>query len=93
MSCTVMMVARHGHRAPARDIVPSPRRRSFSRFWAALPPFAGTLCSMPNTTPVRSALGSIVSSTRFRSFLHSYRVFRSGTVARQLLQVTVRAQR
>jgi len=48
---------------------------------------------MENTTPVRSGFGSIANTTRLLSFFASQRVFSNGTVARQALQLTVRAQR
>jgi hypothetical protein len=60
---------------------------------AGLRPCCGTCVSMPKTTPVRSAFGAMVSSTRLLSFFASQRVFSSGRVARQPLQRTVRAQR
>jgi hydroxyethylthiazole kinase-like uncharacterized protein yjeF len=93
MSSIVMIIGQHGHRAPERLIVPVPRRLSCSRRCAALPPITGTSVSTPKTTPVCSAFGVIVSSTRLLSFFASQRVFNSGIVARQPLQRTVRAQR
>jgi len=88
-----MIVLQHGQVPPDLDIVPAAIRLSCSRRWAVFPPTRGTLSCTPNTTPVRASLGSIVSSTRLLSFLHSQRVFSRGTVARQFLQVTVRAHR
>ena len=89
----VMILGQQGQRAPLRLIVPAPNRLSPSRRCAALPRACGTPASTPKTTPVLSALGVMVSSTRLLSFLHSQRVLSSGTVARQLLQRTVRAHR
>ena len=57
-----------------------------------MPPTSTLVCTL-KLTPVLSALGSIVSSTRLLSFLHSHLVLRSGTVARQFLHVTVRAHK
>ena len=74
-------------------MVPAPSRLSCSRRWAALPTACGTVSWTPKMTPVLSVLGVIVSTTRLLSFLHSQRVLSSGTVARQLLHVTVRAHR
>jgi hypothetical protein len=48
---------------------------------------------MVKSTPVRSARGVTVRRTRLASFLTSHLVFSSGSVARQCLHVTVRAQR
>ena len=73
-------------------MVPVPTRLSCSRRCAAFPPTTGTSLWTPKTTLDLSAFGSIVRATRLLSFLHSQRVFRSGSVARQFLQVTVRAQ-
>ena len=53
----------------------------------------GTSTSSPNTTPVLSAFGAIVSRTRLAPFFASQRVLSSGIVARHPLQRTVRAQR
>src|SRR6185312_7378321 len=90
----VIIVPQHGHVTPERDIVPPPRFFSCSCFRAVFPFGKGDVSyNTPKTTPVLSAFGSIVSTTRFLSFLHNQRVLSSGTVARQFLQVTVRAQR
>src|SRR3972149_2803780 len=82
-----------GHTAPLRETVPLPMLLSCSLRWAALPPPTGASFSMLKITPVRSLLGSIVRRTLFLSFLHSHRVLRRGIVARQFLQVSVRAHR
>ena len=89
----LMMVGQLGHCAPDRLMVPAPRRWSWARRCAVLPPTCGTSGSMPKTTPVRSALGVTVSSTRFVSFFASHLVLSSGSVARQPLHGTVRAHR
>ncbi len=88
-----MMVLQQGQVAPARLMVPAPIRLSFSRRWAGLAPTTFTSGLMPNTTPVRSAIGCMVSRTRLLSFFASHRVLSRGRVARQDLQRTVRAQR
>ena len=82
MSSIVIIAPQQGQVAPARDIVPSPTPLPLGGLW-----------SMPNSTPVPSALGVTVSTTRFLFFLHNHVVLSRGTVARQFLQVTVRAQR
>src|SRR5579875_3904542 len=92
-SSIVMITLQSGHVAPARDIVPRPSLRSCSLRWAALPLPCGTSYSIPKTSPRRSLVGFIVRRTRFLSFLQSQRVFKSGSVARQPLQLTVRAHR
>ena len=92
MSSIALTVLQCGQVAPARLIVPAPRRRSCSRRCAALPPLRGGFASTPKATPP-SPSGSIVSRTRLPSFRHSQRVLSSGTRARQFLQATVRAQR
>src|SRR6266516_3278365 len=90
----LIMVLQQGQVTPERDIVPPANFLSCSRFWAAVPFFSmGASVSTPKTTPVRSAFGSMVSTTHLLSFLQSQRVLSKGTVARQFLQVTVRAQR
>ena len=88
-----MIAGQHGHCAPARDIVPAPSFLSCSRFWAALPPRSGTLCSIENVTPVPSGVDSSMSRIRLLFVLQSHSVLSSGIVARQFLQVTVRAHR
>src|SRR6266566_5721313 len=94
MSSIVIIVLQQGQVTPERDIVPPAIFLSCSRFCAALP-FAneGASFCIPKVTPVLLAFGSIVSTTRLLSFLLSQRVLRRGTVARQFLQETVRAQR
>src|SRR2546421_8774576 len=93
-SSIVIIVLQQGQVTPERDIVPPASCLSYSRFCAELP-FAsdGASFCTPKTTPVLSAFGSIVSTTRLLSFLHNQRVLSSGTVARQFLQLTVLAQR
>src|SRR5438876_6868658 len=88
-----MIVPQQGQVTPEPDIVPPPTRLSNSLRCAIVPLESGTSFCTPKTTPVLSGFGSIVSATRLLSFLHSQRVLINGTVARQFLQMTVRAQR
>src|ERR1700730_15845670 len=85
-SSIVIIVLQQGQVTPERDIVPPARFLSYSRFCAALP-FCkdGASVSTAKTTPVLSAFGSIVSTTRLLSFLQSQRVLSRGTAARQFL--------
>src|SRR5260370_34339210 len=92
-SSRVMTVPQQGQVAPDPDIVPPPIFLSCSLRCVAVPLIMGTFCCTPNTTPVLSAFGSIVSTTRLFSLLQSQRVLSNGMVARQFLQVTLRAQR